>query len=680
MTQQQQQQQQQADSSAAEETATAVAAVAPVTTSSSFSAPPPEQASTTAEATPAPTANENNINSSNDNRNSAALFREIQYAVDSYYAIVKPVLLTMILAALAVVYIRTDESAAAGEEALTNSYTVLGGDDDDGGDSSSTARVVGESVVNAFVIVVVICALTFLIVLLYKYKFMKCLVGYMIVSSGMLLGFLASQMFAVAIDRYEWPIDKVTFGVLMYNFAVTGCVAIFAPSGAVPPAAAQGYLIATSVIVAWQLSHFSEILAWVLLVLLACYDLFAVLSPCGPLKALVRLMQRDDAPNMPGLLYEVSLPLAPRRARPENNATGNSTSTTTESATEQSEHNDVPVEPRSPSSAAHASITTTTTTGDDDHPSPVLMTPSSTPTTNTATVAPRSASLFSGSIQEHETSNDPNNDETAPNPPETTQEDPGTRTTTTIQAEDTTGRTVNDSNVELVTGRIPLALARLYKLRFVHDPQPYWITAAAAASNPEVNPAADSAALVDNNNNQNDSSQTYNYSPLELTALVEVLFSARGGRIVPTLTLPDAHDLYRQHSGSGETRYTVVDQHGQYRRVLFVNREGRIFEDLRVQNAREEIKERTSIKLGLGDFIFYSILVSKAALYSFTAFCACALAVVAGMGLTLCLLAVYGKALPALPISIALGVVFYLTTRFIAEPWVHAVFIEQVYV
>ena len=56
-----------------------------------------------------------------------------------------------------------------------------------------------------------------------------------------------------------------------------------------------------------------------------------------------------------------------------------------------------------------------------------------------------------------------------------------------------------------------------------------------------------------------------------------------------------------------------------------------------------------AIKLGLGDFIFYSVLV--------------------GLGATLLLLAVYQKALPALPISIALGMAFYFITRFVLEPF-----------
>ena len=58
----------------------------------------------------------------------------------------------------------------------------------------------------------------------------------------------------------------------------------------------QGYLIATSILLVWQLSRFDEYTCFSLLVALSFYDLCAVLTPCGPLKALVGLMQERNVP------------------------------------------------------------------------------------------------------------------------------------------------------------------------------------------------------------------------------------------------------------------------------------------------------------------------------------------------------------------------------------------------
>jgi hypothetical protein len=90
--------------------------------------------------------------------------------------------------------------------------------------------------------------------------------------------------------------------------------------------------------------------------------------------------------------------------------------------------------------------------------------------------------------------------------------------------------------------------------------------------------------------------------------------------------------------------------------------------------------EERSIKLGLGDFVFYSVLVGKAALYGFATCAACFLVIISGLGATLVLLSVFRKALPALPISIGLGVLFYLLTRVVIIPYIDALVSSPLYV
>jgi len=57
---------------------------------------------------------------------------------------------------------------------------------------------------------------------------------------------------------------------------------------------------------AWILTKLPEYTSWALLIALALYDLCAVLSPCGPLKALINLAQERQDP-IPGLLYEANV-------------------------------------------------------------------------------------------------------------------------------------------------------------------------------------------------------------------------------------------------------------------------------------------------------------------------------------------------------------------------------------
>jgi presenilin 1 len=541
----------------------------------------------------------------------------------------------MVLAALSVIFIQTEESQSAGAAEMA-SYTVFKIDDSG---SASAVEYFEQSFLNALVIVCVIATMTFGIVLVYKFRCMMFLIGYMIMSSCTLLGLLGGTMAYVAVEKFRVAIDWFSFAFLLVNFAIVGATAIFFGRG-IPMYVTQAYLVCTSVILAWQLSHFDPWTTWALLVMLALYDLCAVLTPCGPLKALVNLMSEDDAPEMPGLLYEAHLGEGIRRPGPGGN----------NQLRQQRQEQQQPSQSQAQRACA---------------PSNAQQCSSSSSIDNAPLVQPQHQhTVTSSQASETRFVNDsPNNAGAVSTLSASSYQAPSSPSADPAPVEESSipdqGRAASPEN----TGFVPLAIARLYKLPPITETT---VSASSAGQQaPSSHVVSTSPLLASDNNTPSES-----LSPEELKAEVEVKFPRNGGKIV------------RQPSSAFEPKYLVYGRDGEVRRVLIIDPQGRVFQetDDDSSTSRDEEDGPASIRLGLGDFIFYSVLVAQAAAYGFTTFVACMLVILAGLGGTLVLLSVYHKALPALPISIFLGVATYLLTRTVVEPWIFALLTTPYYV
>lgn len=92
------------------------------------------------------------------------------------------------------------------------------------------------------------------------------------------------------------------------------------------------------------------------------------------------------------------------------------------------------------------------------------------------------------------------------------------------------------------------------------------------------------------------------------------------------------------------------------------------------QDLLEEVGElgqrpERRVQLGLGDFCFYEILVTRAARLGWDLVILCVLAVVLGLSLTLLVLVWARRPLPALPFSLVLGVTFFVIGVWTFRPY-----------
>eukprot|EP01117_Protostelium_nocturnum_P006011 TRINITY_DN2161_c0_g1_i1.p1 TRINITY_DN2161_c0_g1~~TRINITY_DN2161_c0_g1_i1.p1 ORF type:complete len:392 (-),score=96.88 TRINITY_DN2161_c0_g1_i1:22-1197(-) len=220
---------------------------------------------------------------------------DLEYQSETIMTILKPVSITMIFVIWAV---RTISIANAVAGLGNPVYTVYNESPSDSG-----LLRFGGALLNALLFLVMITVVTFMFVLLYKYRCYKLLYGWLVMSAVMMFGLFGGLLSYLLLQAYNLPIDWLTFTFSLWNFAVVGVLTVFWHG---PTKINQIYLILVGGLMAIFFTRLPEWTTFAILAIIAIYDLAAVLCPKGPLKMLVDMAQERKEP-IPALIYNASV-------------------------------------------------------------------------------------------------------------------------------------------------------------------------------------------------------------------------------------------------------------------------------------------------------------------------------------------------------------------------------------
>lgn len=541
--------------------------------------------------------------------------------------------------------------------------------------ADSAGKKFGGAILNAIIFVAVVGGMTVVLFILFKYGCYKVIWGYMGFAVFNIFFAITGSVFIQVLQVMDLHIDAFSLAYGLFNFSVVGTLGIlFMP---IPLLAKQLYLIWVGIIVAYIFTFIPEWTAWVLLVLMALYDIAAVLIPGGPLKALVE-MAVERRQELPALIYEARPARGPY-VRGWGNRGGNQGSE----------------DPNSPAGP------------------PPPQQQQAPPPDQQARYQPPQQQLPPGHVGPQavaEGGTTPGRHvlgqafQVSQQPPARFGAAPlASETSTPVEAM-RAGSDSGDSDAGGGAARRgrprPLGEGREDNEWEMLPPAPNAVNEGAARSlrpgtgshapgapgdsSPPTPPSRydSSKPLIPQPDAAND------YGVLASPTREAQSHVTRGNsRLRPTSGHSGSGDC-----GAGGARMSHMGGPGydptmgvrapppaidpealvaaSHSRAVSNPSSGRHNSNGQPVGADDpQIELPDGIKLGLGDFIFYSMLVGRAAMYDMMTVFASYLAIIAGLGLTLLCLAIFQKALPALPFSIALGVAFYFLTRLTLEPF-----------
>ncbi|GAX82889.1 hypothetical protein CEUSTIGMA_g10315.t1 [Chlamydomonas eustigma] len=516
---------------------------------------------------------------------------------------------------------------------------------ENGNADASSAQKLGGALLNAIIFISVIAATTVVLVILFKYQCYRFIFAYMGFSIASLLFVVTGVLLIQLLQVGNVNVDAFSFCYILWNFSVIGTLgSFFMP---VPLLLKQCYMVWIGIMTAFIFTWIPDWTSWVLLVAMALYDIAAVLIPGGPLKMLVELaIEREQA--LPALIYESRPtegyrgPNVWRRRRPEDDA-------------------DVRAQVGQDVEDGQASLLVqqqimTGRESEQHQQTQMQMQVHQSHDQGLGSEDASGAPLESGLVRQgrplgegREDGNSRGNyQELASGSPDSRPNEEAIATTEDLVIPVAEGR--EDSGDGL--GRYNLLLGGLNVPLASSSPQ--------AQQRESVIPGGSTSG-----NRQPFISEEKADGVAEKG---DALFGHGIGTVTPSsgssggLSVggdPDNRDrVSTAPLASGET--TPGPQ----------LRAAEEWDNVAEDDEEEVLDMGDGMKLGLGDFIFYSMLVGKAAQYDMMTVFASYIGIIAGLGITLLCLNIYRQALPALPFSIALGVLFYFSTVLVTEQYV----------